>query len=89
MGLLLTNINKSLINFVSYNDRMIQLQTTHRTMPIIQFYAPTFDSSDGEVERFYGELLEVMKVVKKSKITVILGHFNSKVGLETGDEGVG
>ncbi|XP_060531503.1 uncharacterized protein LOC132705089 [Cylas formicarius] len=47
---------------------------------IIQTYAPTADKSTNELEAWYTELEELIKVTKKQDLTVIMGDFNAKIG---------
>lgn len=49
------------------------------SIQIIQAYAPTSASSDEEIEQFY-EDLTTAKNAGKTKICVIIGDFNAKVG---------
>ncbi|XP_055375388.1 uncharacterized protein LOC129608089 [Condylostylus longicornis] len=44
-------------------------------------YAPTADKSEDEVDSFYSEIAELLKLTKPHEINLIIGDFNSKVGL--------
>ncbi|XP_030765278.1 craniofacial development protein 2-like [Sitophilus oryzae] len=76
------DIDRSVMEFIPFNDRvmLLKLQTTHRTLNIIQVYAPTNDKSDAEVEDFYSTLEEAMKLTKKGEINMVMGDFNAKIG---------
>lgn len=81
------SFNLSLL-IIGFNNRVIlQLQTTHRKMNIIQIYAPTNDKTEAEIEEFYTILDEAMKLTMKGKIT--MGTFNSKLGRGAEGEYVG
>ncbi|XP_042881951.1 uncharacterized protein LOC122259316 [Penaeus japonicus] len=60
-----------------------------RNMTIIQIYAPTSDSEDEEIERFYQDLDQTIKERAKKDILVIQGNWNAKIGYKesTGWEG--
>lgn len=72
---------------MSHNDRIIlvQLQTMHRYMNITKIYAPTSDKTYEDVEKFYGDLKEVINLEERCVINMVIGNFNSKVGTTTGN----
>lgn len=41
-------------------------------MNIIQIYVPTNDKPDEEVEEFYANVAEAMKITKKCEITIVM-----------------
>lgn len=84
-------IQKSVINFIPYTDRMLllQLQGHPITVNVIQTYAPTADKPEAEIETFYKDLRELLGYTKKTDITIIMGDFNAKVGQGRVDEVVG
>ncbi|KAF2902496.1 hypothetical protein ILUMI_03690 [Ignelater luminosus] len=43
-------------------------------------YAPSNDKMDEEVEEFYANVAEAMKITKKGEITIVLGNLNAKIG---------
>ncbi|CAG9834829.1 unnamed protein product [Diabrotica balteata] len=73
---------------------MLGVQTTEQTLKeiidevdedarkanILQVYAPTADKSDDEIEQFYENLQELLKMTKSYETTLIVGDFNAKVG---------
>uniref|UniRef100_A0A8D8LPD3 Craniofacial development protein 2 n=1 Tax=Cacopsylla melanoneura TaxID=428564 RepID=A0A8D8LPD3_9HEMI len=90
------DINKSFLNVLAISDRvmLIQLKTTLGIMCILQVYAPQADKSDMEVELFYDQINEALKIVKKNDILLVMGDFNSKIGqgsngLNVGQYGLG
>ncbi|XP_076384113.1 uncharacterized protein LOC143261929 [Megalopta genalis] len=43
-------------------------------------YAPTADKDEHEIEEFYHQIEEVLKITKKHEITILMDDFNAKVG---------
>lgn len=65
-----------------YNERMmlIQLSTKPINTNLIQVYAPTADSDEETIEKFYSDLNELTKKLKKHELNIIMGDFNAKIG---------
>lgn len=59
---------------------MVQLLGRPININIIQVYAPTADKPEEEVENFYKQLDQVLKLTKPNEINIILGDLNAKVG---------
>ncbi|XP_042855571.1 craniofacial development protein 2-like, partial [Penaeus japonicus] len=82
---------KSVIECTPVSDRIIaiRLKGKPRNMTIIQIYAPTSDSEDEEIERFYQDLEQTIKEKAKKDILIIQGDWNAKIGYKesTGWEG--
>ena len=47
---------------------------------VIQVYAPTSNAEEVEVEWFYEDLQDVLKLTTKKDILFIIGDWNAKVG---------
>ena len=47
---------------------------------VIQVYAPTSNTEEGEVEQFYEDLQELLELTPKKDVVLILGDWNAKVG---------
>ena len=47
---------------------------------VIQVYAPTSNSEEAEVERFYEDLQDLLYVTLKKDVLFIIGDWNAKVG---------
>ena len=64
------------------NDRMISvhLQGKPFNITVIQVYAPTSNSEEAEVERFYEDLQELLDLTPKKDVLFIIGDWNAKVG---------
>ena len=61
---------------------------------VIQVYAPTSNSEEAEVERFYEDLQDLLQLTPKKDVLVIIGDWNAKVGSQetpgaTGKFGLG
>ena len=46
----------------------------------IQVYAPTSNAEEAEVERFYGDLQDLLELTPKKDVFFIIGDWNAKVG---------
>ena len=64
------------------NDRMIfvRFQGKPFSIPVIQAYAPTSNAEEAEVERFYEDLQDLLKLTPKTYVLFIIGGWNAKVG---------
>ena len=78
------------------NDRMISvhLQGKPCNITVIQFYAPTSNAEEVEVERFYEDLQGLLELTPKKDVLFIIGDLNARVGSEktpgvTGKFGLG
>ena len=61
---------------------------------VMQVYAPTSNSEEAEVERFYEELQDLVELTPKKDVLFIIGDWNAKVGSQethgvTGKFGLG
>ena len=61
---------------------------------VIQVYAPTSNTEEAEVERFYGDLQDLVELTPKKDVFFIIGVWNAKVGSQetpgvTGKFGLG
>ena len=78
------------------NDRMISVpfQGKPFNITVIQVYAPTSNTEEAEVERFYEDLQDILELTSKKDVLFIIGDWNAKVGSEetpgvTGKFGLG
>ena len=64
------------------NDRMISVhfQGKSFSITVIQVYAPTSNTEEAEVERFYEDLQDLVELTPKKDILFIIGDWNAKVG---------
>ena len=61
---------------------------------VIQVYAPTSNTEEAEVERFYEDLQDLLELTPKKDVLFILGNWNANVGSQetpgvTGKFGLG
>ena len=47
---------------------------------VIQAYAPTSNTEEAEVERFYEDLQDLLELAAKKDVLFIIGDWNAKVG---------
>ena len=50
------------------------------TITVIQVYAPTSNAEEAEVEWFYEELQDLLKLTAKKDVLFIIRDWNAKVG---------
>ena len=64
------------------NDRMISVcfQGKPFNITVIEVYAPTSNAEEGEVERVYEDLQDLLELTSKKDILFIIGDWNAKVG---------
>ena len=64
------------------NDRMISVRFQGKpfNITVIQAYAPTSNAEEGEVERFYEDLQDLLELTPKKDVLFITGDWNAKVG---------
>ncbi|GFO38996.1 craniofacial development protein 2-like protein [Plakobranchus ocellatus] len=76
---------------MSISDRVAvaKLVAKPLNLRIIQVYAPTSDSEDVGVEKFYEEIEKAKGYLKSQDITIVMGDFNAKVGDERVEDVVG
>lgn len=92
VGLIIhSKLHSSVNNFVPISERILLLQLNSKPVQvnIIQVYAPTADSPDGEAESFYHDLRQTLRKLKRKDVTIIMGDFNAKIGEGGGTEFVG
>ena len=79
-------VNKRVLNAVLgcilKNERMIsvRLQGKPFNTTVIQVYAPTSNTEEAEVERFYEDLQDLLELTPIKDILFIIGDWNAKVG---------
>ena len=80
----------------SQNDRMISVrfQVKPFNITVIQFYAPTSNAEDAEIERFYEDIQELIELTPKKDALFIIEDRNAKEGIQeipgiTGKFGLG
>ena len=72
----------------------VRFQGKPFNLTVIQAYAPTSNTEEPEVERFYEDLQNVLELPPKKDVLFIIGDWNAKVGSQetpgvTGKFGLG
>ena len=72
----------------------IHFQGKPFNITVIQGYAPTCNTEEAEVERFYKDLQDFLELTPKKDVLFIIGDWNAKVGSQetpgvTGKFGLG
>ena len=64
------------------NNRMISVHFQGKpfNITVIQAYAPTSNTEEAEVERFYEDLQDLLELTLKKDVLFIIGDWNAKVG---------
>ena len=58
----------------------VRLQGKPFNITVIQVYAPTSNAEEAEVEQFYEDLQDILKLTPKKDVLFIIGDWNAKVG---------
>ena len=72
----------------------VRFQGKPFNITVIQVYAPTKNTEEAEVERFYEDLQDLLELTSKKYVFFIIRHWNAKVGSQetpgvTGKFGLG
>jgi len=82
VGILLNkNAAKALIGWKLVSERIItaRFATRHAKATVVQVYAPTELTCDGEKDRFYEQLQDELNMIPSYDIKVVIGDFNAKI----------
>ena len=78
------------------NNRMISVRFQGKpfNLTVMQVYAPTSNTEEAEVERFYEDLQDLLELTSKEDVLFIIGDWNAKAGSQeipgvTGKFGLG
>ena len=58
----------------------VHFQSTPFNITVIQAYAPTSNTEEAEVERFYEDLQDFLELTPKKDVLFIIGDWNVKIG---------
>ena len=58
----------------------VRFQDKPFNITVIQIYTPTSNAEETEVERFYGNLQDLLELTPKKDVLFITGDWNAKVG---------
>ena len=72
----------------------VRFQAKPFNITVIQAYAPTSNTEEAEVERFYEDLQDLLELTPKKDVLFVIGDWNAKVGSQetpgvTGKFGLG
>ena len=58
----------------------VHFQSTPFNITVIQAYAPTSNTEEAEVARFYEDLQDFLELTPKKDVLFIIGDWNVKIG---------
>ena len=66
------------------NDRTISVRFQGKpfNITVIQIYAPTSNTGEGEAELFYEDLQDLLELTPPKDVLFIIGDWNAKVGTQ-------
>ncbi|GFO47125.1 craniofacial development protein 2-like protein [Plakobranchus ocellatus] len=82
---------KAIKGYWALSDRVLLVKIAGKPVDlnIIQVYAPTANSNDEDLDKFYNELDTAKTQCKSQDLLTIMGDFNAKVGTEKVDDIIG
>ena len=90
------NVQSAVLGYIVKNDRIIPIcfQGKPFTIRVIQVYTPISNTEEAEVEWFYEDRQDLLKLRPKKDVLFIIGEWNAKVGSQeipgvTGKSGLG
>jgi exonuclease III len=85
VGFLLSKRAKdALLGYNPVNSRMIvaRFSGAPLNIAIVQVYVPTSDSTEEDIETFYGQLERIIEELPRKDMKVVIGDWNAKVGTD-------
>ena len=75
-------VQKAVLGCNLKNDKMISICFEGKpfNITVIQVYAPTSNTEEAEVERFYEDLQDLLELIPPKDVLFIIGDWNAKVG---------
>ena len=61
-------------------ESSLRFQGKPFNITVIQVYAPTSNTEEAEVERFYEDLQDLLELTPKKDVVYIIGDWDAKVG---------
>lgn len=83
VGIMLSkNTAKCLLGYLPISERaiMCKIQARPFNIVILQYYAPTADQPEEDIQEFYTEIETALKQTKSGGVIIVLGDFNAKIG---------
>ena len=74
-------IQNAVLGYNLKNDRIISVHFQGKpfNITVIQVYAPTSNTEEGEIERFYEDLQDLLELTPPKEVFFITGDWNAKV----------
>jgi hypothetical protein len=85
MGFIVTKrMKNNILQFEPINERMskLRIKGKFRNITLITVHAPTEEKEEQEKKEFYDRLEEVCGKIPKYDVTIILGDYDAKIGIE-------
>ena len=89
-------VRNAVLGCILKNDRMISVRFQGKpyNITVIQFYVPTNNAEEAEVEQLYEDLQDLLELTPNKDVLFIIGEWNAKVGSQetpgvTGKFGLG
>ena len=81
VAIMVTRVLNAVLGCNVKNDRMISVRFQGKPFntTVIQVYAPTSNTEEAEVERFYEDLQDLLELTHKKDVLFIIGDWNAKV----------
>lgn len=75
---------KSVLSCNPVTERLITIEFAAKpgNLSVVQVYAPTAESSEDDLERFYENLEQTIRDIPRRNIVIITGDWNAKVGTD-------
>eukprot|EP00794_Sanderia_malayensis_P005102 gene5102-5748_t len=83
VGIILNKlVSKTVLGYNPVNDGIITVRSKAHpyNVTVIQFYSPTSDATEVEVEAFYDILQETLDSIPNRDIKILMGDANAKIG---------
>ena len=73
-------VQNAVLGCILKNDRMISVHFQGKpfNITVIQVYTPTSNAEEVEVEQFYEDLQDLLKLIPKKDVPFIIGDWNTK-----------
>ena len=69
----------TVLNLKTDRTISVRFQGQQLNITVIRVYAPTSNAEEAEVEQFYEDLLDRLKLTPKKDVLFIIGDWNAKV----------
>ena len=82
IAIMVNRVQNAVLGCNLKNNRMISVNFQGKPFntTVIQVYAPTSNTEEAEVERFYEDIQDLLELTPKKDVLFIIGDWNAKVG---------